>query len=61
MLPNREEAAKGASSYRVKILEKNLEKALPILEELLGVKPFMEEVKADIAKSKKQLNNKLIN
>lgn len=38
----------GASSYRVKILEKDVEKALPVLEELLGVKPFREEVAPDI-------------
>jgi nucleotide-binding universal stress UspA family protein len=32
-----------ASSIRVKILEKDIEKALPVLEDLLGVKPFIEE------------------
>jgi len=32
-----------ASSVRVKILDKDIEKALPVLEDLLGVKPFVEE------------------
>ena len=30
------------STVRVKILEKDIEKAIPILEDLLGVKPFIE-------------------
>jgi nucleotide-binding universal stress UspA family protein len=35
------------STVRVKILEKDIEKALPVLEDLLGVKPFIEETKSD--------------
>lgn len=35
------------STVRVKILEKDIEKAIPILEDLLGVKPFIEEIKPD--------------
>jgi nucleotide-binding universal stress UspA family protein len=35
------------SSVRVKILEKDIEQALPMLEDLLGAKPFVEEVKAE--------------
>ncbi len=36
-----------STTVRVKILEKDIEKALPILEDLLGVKPFIEEVKSE--------------
>ncbi len=36
-----------ASTVRVKILEKNIEIALPVLEDLLGIKPFIEETKQD--------------
>lgn len=36
-----------ASSVRVKILEKDIEQAIPILEDLLGAKPFIEEVNTD--------------
>jgi nucleotide-binding universal stress UspA family protein len=36
-----------ASTVRVKILEKDIEKAIPVLEDLLGVKPFIEESKSD--------------
>ena len=32
-----------SSTVRVKILEKDIEKAIPVLEDLLGVKPFIEE------------------
>ncbi len=35
------------STVRVKILEKDIEKAIPVLEDMLGVKPFMEESKSD--------------
>ncbi len=35
------------SSVRVKILEKDIEQALPVLEDLLGAKPFVEEIKAE--------------
>ena len=35
------------STVRVKILEKDIEKAVPVLEEMLGVKPFIEETKTD--------------
>ncbi len=35
------------SSVRVKILEKDIKQALPVLEDLLGAKPFVEEVKAE--------------
>jgi len=35
------------STVRVKILEKDIEKAIPVLEELLGVKPYVEESKPD--------------
>ncbi len=35
------------SSVRVKILEKDIEQALPVLEDMLGAKPFVEEVKAE--------------
>jgi len=35
------------STVRVKILEKNIEKAIPVLEEMLGVKPFIEESKTE--------------
>lgn len=35
------------STVRVKILEKDIEKAMPVLEEMLGVKPFIEEPKPD--------------
>ncbi len=35
------------SSVRVKIFEKDIEKAVPVLEDLLGAKPFVEEVNAD--------------
>ncbi len=37
----------GASTYRVKILEKDIEVALPIMENLLGIKPFREETQPD--------------
>jgi nucleotide-binding universal stress UspA family protein len=37
----------GASTFRVKILEKDIEAALPVLENLLGIKPYREEVKTD--------------
>jgi nucleotide-binding universal stress UspA family protein len=36
-----------ASTVRVKILEKDIEKAIPVLEEMLGVKPFIAESKPD--------------
>ncbi len=36
-----------SSTVRVKILEKDIEKALPVLEEMLGVKPFIEDLKPD--------------
>ena len=35
------------STVRVKIIEKDIEKAIPIVEDLLGVKPFVEEPKTD--------------
>ena len=35
------------SSVRVKILEKDIEQAIPVLEDLLGVKPFIEEAKPE--------------
>lgn len=35
------------STVRVKIPEKDIEKALPVLEDFLGVKPFIEESKSD--------------
>ena len=35
------------SSVRVKILEKDIEHAIPMLEDLLGAKPFVEEVQAE--------------
>jgi len=35
------------STVRVKILGKDIEKAIPVLEEMLGVKPFIEETKRD--------------
>lgn len=35
------------STVRVKILEKDIEKAFPVLEEMLGVKPFIEAVNQD--------------
>ena len=35
------------TTVRVKILEKDIEKAIPVLEDMLGVKPFIEEVKTD--------------
>ena len=35
------------STVRVKILEKDIDKAIPILEDMLGVKPFIEESKSD--------------
>jgi len=36
-----------SSTVRVKILEKDIEKSVPILEEILGVKPFIEETKTE--------------
>ncbi len=35
------------STVRVKILEKDIEKAIPVVEDMLGVKPFIEEIKPD--------------
>jgi len=35
------------STVKVKIIEKNIEKALPILEDMLGAKPFVKESKPD--------------
>ncbi len=35
------------STVRVKILEKDIERALPVLEEMLGVKPFIEETQVE--------------
>jgi len=35
------------STVRVKILEKDIEKAIPVVEDLLGVKPFLEEIESD--------------
>jgi len=35
------------STVRVKILEKNIEKAIPVVEDMLGVKPFLEEILTD--------------
>jgi nucleotide-binding universal stress UspA family protein len=35
------------STVRVKILEKYVEKAIPVLEDMLGVKPFITEMNAD--------------
>ena len=32
-----------SSTVRVKIMEKDIQKAIPIMEEILGVKPFIEE------------------
>lgn len=36
-----------SSTMRVKILDKDLERALPLLEDLLGVKPFVDEQEPD--------------
>lgn len=36
-----------SSTVRVKILDKDLERALPLLEDLLGVKPFVAEPETD--------------
>lgn len=35
------------STVRVKILEKDIEKAIPVLEDMLGVKPFITETKTE--------------
>lgn len=35
------------STVRVKILEKDIEQAIPVLEDMLGVKPFIEEINTD--------------
>jgi nucleotide-binding universal stress UspA family protein len=36
-----------SSTVRVKIMEKDIPKAIPILEEILGVKPFIEETQTE--------------
>lgn len=36
-----------SSTVRVKIMEKDIQKAIPIMEEILGVKPFIEETQAE--------------
>ena len=36
-----------STTVRVKIFEKDIEKALPVLEDLLGVKPFIQETKTE--------------
>jgi nucleotide-binding universal stress UspA family protein len=36
-----------SSTVRVKIMEKDIQKAIPILEEILGVKPFIEETQTE--------------
>lgn len=41
------------STVRVKILEKNIEKAIPVLEDFLGVKPYIKKSKPD--KKEKQI------
>ena len=35
------------STVRVKIMEKDIEKAIPVLEEILGIKPFIAESKPE--------------
>lgn len=36
-----------SSTVRVKIMEKDIQKAIPILEDILGVKPFIEETQTE--------------
>jgi nucleotide-binding universal stress UspA family protein len=36
-----------SSTVRVKIMENDIQKAIPILEEMLGVKPFIEETQTE--------------
>lgn len=37
----------GSSTIQVRILEKDIERAIPILEEMLGVRPYLEEVQIE--------------
>lgn len=39
----------GSSAIQVKILEKDIERAIPILGEMLGVRPFLEELQTEKA------------
>lgn len=41
----------GSSTVQVKILEKDIERAIPILEEMLGVRPFLEELQSEKTES----------
>lgn len=39
----------GTSTIQVRILEKDIERAVPILEEMLGVRPFLQEIQSEKA------------
>ena len=39
----------GSSTIQVRILEKDIDRAIPILEEMLGIKPFLENIQPDKA------------